>query len=70
MDSFVPLFTDQFEQNYILTGKFQTYNLEARFGLYPMLTGLNYLVSVIEGLQSEKKFKLKGLLTLYSASNR
>ena len=58
MDTFVPLFTELFEQyelNYILTGKFQQNNLEARFGLYRMLSGFNYLVSVIEGLQSEKK---------------
>ena len=58
MDNFVPLFTELFEQyelNYILTGKFQTNNLEARFGLYRMLSGSNYLVSVIEVLQSEKK---------------
>ena len=33
-----------------------------------MLSGSNYLVSVIEVLQSEKKLKLKGLLKLYSAS--
>ena len=55
MDNFVPLFTELFEQyelQYILTGKFQTYNLEACFGLYRMLSGSNYLVSVIEVLQS------------------
>ena len=58
MDIFVPLFTELFEQyelHYILTGKFQTYNLEARFGLYRILCGSNYLVSVIKVLQSEKK---------------
>ena len=71
MDTFVLLFTELFEQyelHYILTGKFQTDNLEAPFGLYRMLSGSNYLVSVIEVLQSEKKLKLKGLLKLYSAS--
>ena len=71
MDTFVLLFTELFEQyelHYILTGKFQTDNLEARFGLYRMLSGSNYIVSVIEVLQSEKKLKLKGFLKLYSAS--
>ena len=33
-----------------------------------MLSGSNYLVYVIEVLQSEKKLKLKGLLKSYSAS--
>ena len=33
-----------------------------------MLSGSNYLVSVIGGFQSEKRLKLKGLLKLYSAS--
>ena len=33
-----------------------------------MLSGSNYIVSVIAVLQSEKKFKLNGLLKLYSAS--
>ena len=33
-----------------------------------MLSGSNYLVSVIEVLQSEKKLKLIGFLKLYSAS--
>ena len=67
MDTFVPLFTELFEQyelHYILTGKFQTDNLEAHFGLYRMLSGSNYLVSVIKVLQSEKTLKLKGLLKL------
>ena len=71
MDTFVPMFTGLFEQyklHYILTGKFQTDNLEVRFGLYRMLSGSNYLVYVIEVLQSEKKLKLKGLLKLYLAS--
>ena len=33
-----------------------------------MLSGSNYLVYVIEVLQSEKKLKLKALLKLYWAS--
>ena len=53
MYTFVPLFTELFEQyelHYIFTGKFQTDNMEARFGIYRMLSGSNYLVSVIEVL--------------------
>ena len=57
MDNLVPLFTELFQQyelKYIPTGKFQTDNLEARFGLYRMLSGSNYIVSVIEVSQIEK----------------
>ena len=65
MDTFVSLFADerfvQYELNYIPTGKFQTDNLEDRFGLYRMLSGSNYLVSVIEVLQSEKNVKIERL---------
>ena len=54
--------------SYVLLGKFQTDNLEARFGQYRMMCGTNYLVTVKEVLQSEKKLKLKSLLKLYSRS--
>ena len=53
---------------YVLLGKFQTDQLESRFGHYRQLSGSNYLVSVQEVLQSEKKLKRKSLLKLYSAS--
>ena len=53
---------------YVLLGKFQTDQLESRFGHYRQLSGSNYLVSVQEVLQSEKKLKIKSLLKLYSAS--
>ena len=35
-----------------------------------MMSGSNYIVSVIEVFQNEKGLKLKGLLKLYSASKR
>ena len=39
--------------SYVLLGKFQTDNLEARFGQYRMMCGTNYLVTVKErGLTS------------------
>ena len=52
----------------MLLGKFQTDNLEDRFGQYRMLSGSNYLVSVNEVLQSEKKLKVKNLFKLYTSS--
>ena len=45
--------------DYILLGKFQTDNLESRFGQYRMLSGCNYLISVPEVMQSEKKLRIK-----------
>ena len=54
---------------FVLLGKFQTDNLEARFDLYRMLSGSNYLVSVNEVLQSEKKLKVRSLLKLYTNSH-
>ena len=53
---------------YILLSKFQTDNLEGRFGLYRQLSGCNYLVSVQEVFQSERKLKIKGLLRLFTSS--
>ena len=52
---------------YILLSKFQRDNLEERFGLYRQLSGCNYLVSVQEVFQSERKLKIKGLLRLYTS---
>ena len=52
--------------SYVLLGKFQTDNVEARFGQYRMMCGTNYLVTVKEVLQAEKKLKVKSLLKLYS----
>ena len=46
--------------DYILLGKFQTYNLESR------LSGCNHLVSVAEVMQSERKLRMKGLLKLHT----
>ena len=62
VDTLILLIKDLLEQQqfkYVLLGKFQTDNLEARFGQYRMLSGSNYLVSVNEVLQSEKKLKVK-----------
>ena len=40
--------------NSILTGIFQTDQLESRFGHYRQLSGSNYLVTVSDGFQCEK----------------
>ena len=45
--------------DYVMLGKFQTDNLESRFGQYRQLSGCNYLVSVAEVMQSEKKLRIK-----------
>ena len=37
------------DMSYVLLGKFQTDNLDSRFGNYRQLSGSNYLVSVKEG---------------------
>ena len=71
VDTLIILIKDLLEQQqfkYVLLDKFQTDNLEARFGQYRMLSGSNYLVSVNEVLQSEKKLKVKNLLKLYTSS--
>jgi hypothetical protein len=53
---------------YVLTGKFQTDCLEARFGKYRQMCGTNYHVSVQQIRESEKKLKLLSLLHVVSAS--
>ena len=53
---------------YMLLSKFQTDNLECRFGLYRQLNGCNYLVSVKDVMYSGMKLKIKGLLRLFSVS--
>lgn len=40
---------------YVLPGKFQTDNLESRFGQYRQLAGGNYNITVTQVLEAEKK---------------
>ena len=54
---------------YVLTGKFQTDPLEARFGKHRRLSGTNYHISVQEMKESEKKLTLLSLLHAVSASH-
>ena len=44
----------------------QTDDLESRFGQYMQLSDCNYLVSVAEVMQSERKLRIKGLLKLHT----
>jgi hypothetical protein len=53
---------------YILLGKLQTDNLEARFEEYRQLSGANYLVSVQQILEAEKKLKIYSVLCMCSPS--
>ena len=60
VSTFVILIRDLLQHNVlksILTGKFQTDQLESRFGHYRQLSGSKYLVTVSDVLRSEKKIK-------------
>ncbi|GFW80623.1 transposable element P transposase [Trichonephila clavipes] len=56
------------EQNfkYVLTGKFQTDSLEARFGQYRQMSGANYHITAGNFASCEKKLRIKSVLTLHS----
>ena len=47
--------------DYILTGKINSDPLEKRFGWYRQLAGANYLLSVRQFLEGEKKIRVKML---------
>ena len=47
--------------DFVLTGKFQTNNLESRFGHYRQMSGGNRLISIQEILESENKIKNKSM---------
>jgi hypothetical protein len=53
--------------NYVLTGKFQTDNLERTFAKYRNLLGSNYNVSVQQVMEAEHKIRLNKLLGIQSA---
>lgn len=44
---------------YVLPGKFTSENLEKRFGIYRILSGCNYNVSLDDVLSAEKKIRMK-----------
>lgn len=60
---------EHFKFKYILLGKFQTDNLEARFGQYRQMSGGCYNISVVQVLEAEKKLKSVSLIKLVSSIN-
>ena len=52
--------------HYVLLGKFQTDNLEFRFGQYRQMSGANYNVSVTQIMESEKKLRILSVMKLVS----
>lgn len=62
----IPYLLGEMKLSYVLTGKFQTDCLEARFGSYRRLSGTNYHISVQEVQESEKKLKILSLLKIVS----
>lgn len=56
--------TTELSMHYILTGKFQTDPLEARFGLYRRLSGTTYNISARQLFESENKIRARSLLKL------
>lgn len=58
---------EELKFDFVLFGKFQTDNLENRFGQYRQMSGGNRLVSVQEIKESERKLKIKSLLKLHSS---
>ena len=64
----IPYLLTTLGMKYALPGKFQTDDLEARFGKHRRLAGTNYRISVREIKESEKKLTLISLLHVVSAS--
>ena len=52
----------ELKMDYILTGKFQTDNLEERFSKYRQLSGGNYNISIRQVFESEKKLRMMSVL--------
>lgn len=57
---------EEVKVNYILPGKFQTDNLESRFGQYRHFAGGNYNISVSQVLEANK-IRVKTVIGLHSA---
>ena len=51
-------------RQYVLLGKFQTDDLEFRFGQYRQMLGTNYNISVTEVMESEKKLRILSVVKL------
>lgn len=55
---------DELNMKYILPGKFQTDQLEARFGKYRQLAGCNYNISVRQVFECEQKLRMMSVLRI------
>lgn len=58
----------KYKIDYLLLGKFQSDDLESRFGSYRQLSGSNYYISFADVIASERKLRFKDLVLL-SAKN-
>ena len=58
----VPYLLEELHFNYILLRFFQSNNLESRFGWYRQMHGGNYLISMKQVIQSERKIRTISLL--------
>lgn len=64
----IPYLFDNYGIDYILLGKFQSDNLESRFGSYRQLSGANYYISYLQVLENERKLRFKNAV-LFAAQN-
>lgn len=55
----IPYLFEKYKIDYILLGKFQSDNLEGRFGSYRQLSGANYYISYMQILENERKLRFK-----------
>jgi len=55
---------------FVLLGKFQTDNLEFRFGQYRQMSGTNYIVSVSQVMESEKKLKILSIMKVVTCGKK
>ena len=55
---------------YVLLGKFQTDDLEARFGQYRQMSGACYNISFAQVIESEKKLKTLSIIKVFSTIHR
>ena len=55
--------------SYVLTGFLQNDSLEKHFGVYRLMSGCNYNISVCQILESERRIKLSNILKIYRAQD-
>ncbi|KAF8789514.1 hypothetical protein HNY73_007447 [Argiope bruennichi] len=61
-------YKEKFGLDFILPGKFQTDNLESRFGLYRQISGGNDHICIRQLFETEKKIRIRSLLKLGTSS--